>query len=175
MLLSWTWMRWWPTNNRRYRFRCRCYIVMSCWTWMTPMLRPGSRIIGGSTSHPHQWPFMASIQYHDGYHFCGGTLIAAKWVLTAAHCTEGFVWVNVFFLKAYDGRRTPSDGKSSYGPPGTPVSPTNKTDCHDTAEILLKVALNTIIIAPSCWSCWIDSVYSACAGRTKELFNQLLQ
>jgi hypothetical protein len=28
--------------------------------------------------------------------------------------------------------------------PGTPVSSTNKTDCHDIAEILLKVALITI-------------------------------
>ena len=27
---------------------------------------------------------------------------------------------------------------------GPPVSPTNKTDCHDIIEILLKVALNTI-------------------------------
>jgi hypothetical protein len=26
----------------------------------------------------------------------------------------------------------------------TPVSTTNKTDCHDIAEILLKVALNTM-------------------------------
>ena len=28
--------------------------------------------------------------------------------------------------------------------PGTSVSSTNKTDCHDITEILLKVALNTI-------------------------------
>jgi hypothetical protein len=28
--------------------------------------------------------------------------------------------------------------------PGTPVSSTNKTDCHNIIEILLKVALNTI-------------------------------
>jgi len=28
--------------------------------------------------------------------------------------------------------------------PGTLVSSTNKTDCHDMIEILLKVALNTI-------------------------------
>jgi hypothetical protein len=28
--------------------------------------------------------------------------------------------------------------------PGTPVSSTNKTDHHDIAEFLLKVALNTI-------------------------------
>ena len=30
--------------------------------------------------------------------------------------------------------------------PGTLDSPTNKTDCHDTTEILLKVALNTITL-----------------------------
>jgi hypothetical protein len=28
--------------------------------------------------------------------------------------------------------------------PGTPVSSTNKTDCHDIIETLLKVVLNTI-------------------------------
>jgi hypothetical protein len=32
--------------------------------------------------------------------------------------------------------------------PGTPVSSTNKIDCQNIAEILLKVALNTI--APAC-------------------------
>jgi hypothetical protein len=30
--------------------------------------------------------------------------------------------------------------------PGTPASSTNKTDCHDITEILLKVALNTITL-----------------------------
>jgi len=29
---------------------------------------------------------------------------------------------------------------------GTPVSTTNKTDLHDIAKILLKVALNSIIL-----------------------------
>jgi hypothetical protein len=29
---------------------------------------------------------------------------------------------------------------------GTPVSSTNKTDCHDITEVLLKVALNTITL-----------------------------
>jgi hypothetical protein len=33
---------------------------------------------------------------------------------------------------------------------GTPVSPTNKTDRHDIAEILLKVALNTNKQTNSC-------------------------
>jgi hypothetical protein len=33
--------------------------------------------------------------------------------------------------------------------PGTPDSFTNKTDCHDITEILLKMALNTINPNPS--------------------------
>ena len=33
--------------------------------------------------------------------------------------------------------------------PGTPVSSTNKADHDDIAEILLKVALNTITITPN--------------------------
>ena len=33
--------------------------------------------------------------------------------------------------------------------PGNPVSSTNKTDCHDITEILLKVALNTINVTPN--------------------------
>jgi hypothetical protein len=32
--------------------------------------------------------------------------------------------------------------------PSTPVSSTNKTDCHDITEILLKVTLNTIHDGP---------------------------
>ena len=32
------------------------------------------------------------------------------------------------------------------GSPGTSVSSTNKTDCHDIPEILLKVALKTITL-----------------------------
>ncbi len=30
--------------------------------------------------------------------------------------------------------------------PGTQISSTNKTNCHDITEILLKVALNTITL-----------------------------
>jgi hypothetical protein len=34
--------------------------------------------------------------------------------------------------------------------PGTPVSSTNKTDCHDITDILLKVALNTKTLTLIC-------------------------
>ena len=40
-------------------------------------------------------------------------------------------------------------GTGHWFSPGSSISPTNKTDCHDIAEILLKVALNTITLTPN--------------------------
>jgi len=51
-----------------------------------------SRIVGGSKlQYPREFPWLVSLQYQNGGHFCGGSLIAPNWVLTAAHCTQGSV------------------------------------------------------------------------------------
>ncbi|ROL52489.1 Plasminogen [Anabarilius grahami] len=46
------------------------------------------RIVGGCISKPHSWPWQISLRTRTKIHFCGGTLIDAQWVLTAAHCLE---------------------------------------------------------------------------------------
>lgn len=43
------------------------------------------RIIGGQEVEPYSIKYQASIQYNRN-HYCGGTLIAAQWVVSAAHC-----------------------------------------------------------------------------------------
>lgn len=45
------------------------------------------RIIGGEATTPGDFPWMTSLQ-EGGQHFCGGSVIAQQWVLTAAHCVE---------------------------------------------------------------------------------------
>ena len=50
-----------------------------------------TKIVGGETAAKGDWPWMAAVLYADTddlYYaqFCGGALIAKKWVLTAAHC-----------------------------------------------------------------------------------------
>ncbi|MBV7334337.1 serine protease [Chloroflexi bacterium TSY] len=51
-------------------------------------------IIGGSDAEPGEWPWQVALVY--GYYgnafegqFCGGSLIASDWVLTAAHTVSG--------------------------------------------------------------------------------------
>ncbi|XP_010373229.1 neutrophil elastase [Rhinopithecus roxellana] len=44
-----------------------------------------SEIVGGRQAQPHAWPFMVSLQLRGG-HFCGATLIAPNFVMSAAHC-----------------------------------------------------------------------------------------
>src|SRR5262249_31500635 len=45
----------------------------------------GRRIVGGEKVDIAQYPWQVALQFQDSF-FCGGSIIAQKWILTAAHC-----------------------------------------------------------------------------------------
>jgi len=49
-------------------------------------VKRGSRIVGGSETEINEYPWMASVADSSESQFCGGTLIASQWILTATHC-----------------------------------------------------------------------------------------
>ncbi|XP_048037782.1 granzyme B(G,H)-like [Megalobrama amblycephala] len=64
-------------------------------------------IVNGNEVRPHSRPYMVSLQTY-GHHICGGFLISDQFVLTAAHCWNGYDILMVV-VGAHDLR----DSKSS--------------------------------------------------------------
>uniref|UniRef100_A0A663N8J7 Peptidase S1 domain-containing protein n=1 Tax=Athene cunicularia TaxID=194338 RepID=A0A663N8J7_ATHCN len=87
-----------------------------------------SHVVGGTGALPGAWPWIVSIQdpWEAGTgHVCGGSLISAEWVLTAAHC----------FLEAREGG--PSTGIS----PGTGGCP---TQVHGIKRLLVHPCYSSL-------------------------------
>ncbi|XP_049821333.1 trypsin-1-like [Aethina tumida] len=49
---------------------------------------PSPRIVGGKDANITDYPYQVSLLWGK-YHTCGGSIISEKWVVTAAHCTDG--------------------------------------------------------------------------------------
>lgn len=55
-----------------------------------------SRIVGGSVAEPNEYPWLAFLNLYfwsGDAATCTGTLIGSKWILTAAHCTYGYKYI----------------------------------------------------------------------------------
>ncbi|KAM6124858.1 coagulation factor IX [Phoenicopterus ruber ruber] len=55
-------------------------------TKITPIIKTGTRVVGGSESTRGEVPWQVHLVNSNGVGFCGASIINEKWVVTAAHC-----------------------------------------------------------------------------------------
>ncbi|KAG7487313.1 hypothetical protein MATL_G00021760 [Megalops atlanticus] len=67
-----------------------------------------SKIVGGADAQVGAWPWQVSLQMERYGHVCGASLIASRWLLSAAHCfqdSDAIKYSDVRSWKAYLGMR----------------------------------------------------------------------
>ncbi|NXD17529.1 TMPSD protease, partial [Nothocercus nigrocapillus] len=114
--------------------------------------RISGRIIGGKETSASKWPWQVSVQYGP-IHICGGTIIDAQWVLTAAHC---FFMNSMKILDDWRVYGGVSDLKQHSE--GIPVSQviinSNYSDDHDDYDIALMKLSRPLVLSgqvrPAC-------------------------
>lgn len=115
-----------------------------------------SKIIGGTKANDAAYPWMAAVARSNDQslfqrQFCGGSLIAPDWILTAAHCVEGEVPEGLQILVNFTDL-SDSSGAEIRGVKGIYLHPSFRDTggdlYNDVALILLDAPIDINTVTP---------------------------
>jgi secreted trypsin-like serine protease len=95
-----------------------------------------SRIVGGEAANSSTWGWAVSINIANTY-LCGGSIISSSWVVTAAHCANGFV-ASQFTI--YAGSNIVFDGTQIRTASQVIVHPSYNPNTYENDIALLQLA-----------------------------------
>lgn len=99
---------------------------------------PSGLIVGGDLAARDEFPYIVSLQEGFFGHFCGGSLIASDWVLTAAHCAESADFSKVRVVAGLHSLDD-TDGTETFRVSKVVVHPRFNPDTLDFDYALLKL------------------------------------
>uniref|UniRef100_A0A0N5AW76 limulus clotting factor C n=1 Tax=Syphacia muris TaxID=451379 RepID=A0A0N5AW76_9BILA len=114
-----------------------------------PISPEETKIVGGYYARPYSWPWQAELCMispfnKDCYFRCGGSLIDSEWLMSAAHCVDGYTrYPEMFKMKlgTYDYRSNEEEGQLTVDIKEIHIHPSfgvPKMFSHDLS--LLKIA-----------------------------------
>ncbi len=81
---------------RRWAFASALSLLVGCGPEVVeekqaqePVAASEQEIVGGTNTTIATNPWQVSLQTSSGFHFCGGSVLNANWILTANHCVDG--------------------------------------------------------------------------------------
>ncbi|XP_034718683.1 uncharacterized protein LOC117938269 [Etheostoma cragini] len=77
--------------------------------------RKRTKIVGGSDAVAGSWPWQVSLQMDRYGHVCGATLVASRWLISAAHCfqdSDAIKYSDARAWRAYMGMRVMTTGNN---------------------------------------------------------------
>ncbi|XP_059476937.1 trypsin-1-like [Neocloeon triangulifer] len=64
-------------------------LLAGCYCTRLGRLEPGnSKIVGGADAVVGEIPWQVAIETYNGIHYCGGSIITERYVISAAHCVD---------------------------------------------------------------------------------------